>query len=598
MEFTADLDDIRFVLYEQLDVEKDLRDIEKYADFDRDTFDAMLDEAYTLAREVFDPINAVGDREGCKLDMATGSVTTPDCFKPAWNTMAEGGWISVTAPTDAGGIGAPSTLGVVVAEMFSGSAMAFQMYPGLTAAAARVMYRFGTDRMKEWSELAFTGQWGGTMCLTEAEAGSDVGDNRCKAVPQADGSYLLEGEKIFISGGDQDLTENIVHLVLARTPDSQPGTKGLSLFVVPKFRINDDNSLGERNGAFVVGIEEKMGIHGSATCVLNLGAQGPCVGWLLGEEHQGIELMFTMMNEARIGVGSQGVALAAAAYQYALEYTKERKQGSSIRNFKDPSAPKVTINQHPDVRRMLMTMKCQVEAMRSMLYKLGHRHDVAENCGDDEKEARLMGRVDLLVPILKSHCTDVGYEVAVIALQCLGGFGYIGEYPVEQVVRDLKIASVYEGTNGIQAMDLLGRKLRMKGGALFMEWMQDGMKACAEGKAEGFETECALIEKSINAIGAAAMHLGGLGGQGKLEVAMLQAVPFQRAFGTVQLAIECLEQARVAKKVIARDGESPLLVGKGLNLSFYVHNILPTAVGLVKAVTSGDDSCLDERLFV
>jgi hypothetical protein len=448
----------------------------------------------------------------------------------------------------------------------------------------------------------FTGQWAGTMCLTEAGAGSDVGENRCKALPSgdADGAHLLEGEKIFISSGDHDLTDNIVHLVLARTPGSPPGTKGLSLFAVPKFLVTDDEAgaLGERNGAFVTKIEEKMGIHGSPTCVLELGGRAPCRGWLVGDEHQGIRIMFHMMNEARIGVGAQGVALSAAAYHYALGYAKERLQGSAADKLRDPTAPRVPIVEHPDVRRMLMTMKVYTETMRSMLYRLGHRNDVATCAGvDPEKAERYLSRVELLVPILKAHCTDLGFESGVLAIQVLGGYGFIGEYPVEQLVRDAKITSLYEGTNGIQALDLLGRKLRQKGGALLMEWMQDAKVESNLLREIGYGAEADALAEAVDACGAAAMHLGGLSMGGRTDGAMLQAYPFLQMMGWTHLALEASNQARAAKRAIERDGSTPHRDGKLLNLKFYVANLLPQAIALGERIRSGDDAALDPRLF-
>lgn len=599
LDYTIDLEDIRFVLYDQLKVVEDLAQIERYAEFDKDIYDGTLDEASRVATEVLAPINAVGDRVGCTLDVETGQITTPEGFKEAWDTIAEGGWISLTASPEVGGVGLPAAMHMAVTEMFTGAAMAFWMYAGLTGAAARVIAEHGPEHLRQpVAELMFTGKWGGTMCLTEAGAGSDVGENRARATPLEGepGTYLLEGEKIFISSGDQDLTENVIHLVLARTPDSPPGTKGLSLFLVPKFRFDHGSrALGERNGAYVVGIEEKMGIHGSSTCTLELGGRAPCHGWLVGEEHEGIKIMFLMMNEARVGVGCQGVAMGSAAYHYALAYAKERTQGPKAESWKDPEAPRVAITEHPDVRRMLMSMKVQVEAMRSMLYRLGHRMDVAHH--DPAQREKLMGRVDLLVPILKAHCSDLGFDIASTAVQVLGGYGYIGEYPVEQVLRDARICGIYEGTNGIQAMDLVGRKMQTRGGALFMEWMQDGFKECQLGSAAGFEAEADAITKAINQTGAAAMHLGGLGGQGNLSGVLLQAYPFLKLFGTVHLALESLNQARAAGVAIEARGETPHLAGKALNLKYYVANILPGAVALAKSVTASDESCMDERLF-
>lgn len=598
--FAVDLEDIRFVLFEQLAVHEEYAAIPSYAGFDRQVYEATLEEAARIATEVLAPINVTGDREGCTLD-ADGNVRTATGYKEAWKTVSEGGWVAVSAPPEVGGVGMPLAMGMSVVEMFIGAAMAFEMFPGLTAGAARVIAEFGLEGKRgTWAQQMFTGKWGGTMCLTEAGAGSDVGENRCKAVPVAGepGAYLLEGEKIFISGGDQDLTENIVHLVLARTPGSPAGTKGLSLFAVPKFLVNDDLSNGPRNGAYVTKIEEKMGIHGSPTCVIELGGRAPCKGWLVGGEHEGIKIMFHMMNEARIGVGAQGVALTAAAYHYAVEYAKTRTQGSSTANLRDPEAPRVPISEHPDVRRMLMTLKVYAETSRSMLYRLGHRADLAGQASvDPAKREKYMRRVELLVPILKAHCTDLGFEAGALAVQVLGGYGFIGEYPVEQLVRDAKITSLYEGTNGIQAMDLLGRKLRQQGGALFMEWMQDSLAECELGKAEGFASEADALAKSVNACGAAAMHLGAMGAQGQLDGALLQGYPLLQMMGWIHLGLEALNQARVAKQMIGAHGETAHRKGKLLNLQFFVANLLPQAVALGKRIQSGDTSALDPSLF-
>jgi alkylation response protein AidB-like acyl-CoA dehydrogenase len=598
LSFDVDLEDIKFVLFDQLLVQEEYQDISKYAGFDRMTYEATLDEAGRIAREVLAPINLVGDREGCRLE-AGGNVKTPTGFKEAWNEVSSGGWSAVSVAPEHGGTGMPHVIGMAVVEMHIGAAMAFQMFPGLTSAAARVIARHGpAGRKEEVARKMFTGEWAGTMCLTEAGAGSDVGENRCRALPVGDGSFTLTGEKIFISGGDHDLTSQIVHLVLARTPDSPPGTKGLSLFLVPKFLFGADLSLGERNGIFVSKIEHKMGIHGSPTCVLELGSQKSCTGWLVGAEYEGIKIMFEMMNEARIGVGAQGVSISAAAYHYARLYATDRLQGSSTANLRDPAAVRVPIVTHPDVKRMLMTMKVTTEAMRSFLYRLGHRNDVAESeDADASKREKYLERVDLLVPILKAYCTDLGFENATTAVQVLGGYGFIGEYPVEQLVRDGKIMSIYEGTNGIQALDLLGRKLRQKGGALFMDWMQDALKECAMGKTEGFGPECEALEKAVNATGAAAMTLGQLGATGKLDNALAVAYPFLQMMGNVHLGLESLNQARAARRVIASEGDTPHRRAKLANLKFYVANLLPMALAHGKRVQSGDDSCLDQALF-
>ena len=527
-------------------------------------------------------------------------MTTPDGYGEAWKQFCEGGWVGPRAEPELGGAGLPAILGALLNEMFSGANVAFNMYAGLTGAAARVVVKFAQEKWRQpVAEKLFTGEWTGTMCLTESGAGSSVGDNRAKATPSEDeeGVYLLEGEKIFITGGDNDFTDNIVHLVLARTPGAPSGIKGLSLFLVPKFIFDDDMKVGERNGAHVLRIEHKMGINGSATCVLGLGAKGPCKGWLLGEEHQGIQLMFHMMNEARIGVGMQGLAMGSASFQYARHYAKERVQGTSMREIKNADAPRIPIVQHPDVRRMLMTQKVKVETVRAMCYRLARDFDIAELSDDEGERKRLAERIDLLVPIVKSMATDLGFDVAVTGVQIYGGYGYTAEFPVEQLVRDAKIQSIYEGTNGIQALDLLGRKMRISGGKLFMDWMQDAQKDAEAAGTEGFEKQAASLGKGIQAVAASAMHIAGLGQGGNMEAALQYAVPFLNAFGWVVLGLEALDQARVAKRLIDGDKETALLRGKLLNLDFFVANLLPQAIGLAKSIQSGDSSCLDETLF-
>ena len=596
--YVADATDINFVLFEQLKIHEVFANFPAYAGFDKDTYENVVAEIIRVSEEVLGPVDKISDRQGVKFDGA-GNVTTPEAFKGAWTALAEGGWIGIDAAADVGGSGLPHLIGLVTHELLAGSAMAFAMYPGLTASCARVVAKFAMPAQREMvATKMFTGQWAGTMCLTEAAAGSDVGSNRCAAnrtdVP---GEYLLEGEKIFISGGDQDLTENIIHAVLARTPDAPAGTRGLSLFLVPKYNFDAEGNLGSRNGAFVSGIEHKMGIMGSATCTLVLGADGPCKGYLFGAEGEGMPIMFHLMNEARIGVGNQGLGKAWAAYQNALAYAKDRTQGSSIDQFKNADAPRVAIVAHPDVRRNLMLQKCRIEALRGLIYRMGFYSDVAEHSTDAAAKEQAQDRMELLTPIVKGHGTDVGFDCTVLALQIFGGAGYTQEYPAEQHVRDAKITSVYEGTNGIQAMDLLGRKMRMKGGGLVMGWMADAQATCARGRDAGLAAEADLIEKAVQTTGATAMHLAGLGGAGNLAGAMVNATPFLELMGIVMLAVESLEQAIVAKAVIERDGENTHLAGKLLNVRFYVRNILPKATAISKSIQGDDYACLDERLF-
>lgn len=601
-EYVVDIRDIKFVLFEQLKVHEELASIPRYESFDKDMYEAILDMARDLAENTVAPVNKVGDREGVKLD-GEGNVTTPDCFKPAYQAIAEAGLIAASTDAEFGGQGIPHVIDVATHEMLSGAATAFNMYPGLTRAAANLLTWEGTPAWIRDTAVhrMLGGQWGGTMCLTEAGAGTAVGDNRARAEPTADPNvFHLTGEKVFISGGDQDLVSNILHLVLARLPDAPPGTKGLSIFVVPKFMFDSSGTLGARNDAKVVGIEHKMGINGSATCTLALGATGTCVGYLLGAVGQGMEIMFRMMNEARIGVGIQSLGLASGAYQNALAYTRDRVQGSAVEAFREADPPRIAINQHPDVRRMLLKMKCQVEGMRSLVYSVANRFDRTHHGNDSEKEY-LLGLVELMTPIVKSHISDRGFDVCVTALQCFGGYGYIGEYPAEQYVRDAKITSIYEGTNGIQAMDLLGRKMRKGSGMLFMSWLNEantelercrGIAALAD--------EVALLERARDQLGQTAMHLGMVGQQGNLRGAMLQASPFLELFGTVVIGLHSIWQARVAHEAIqngATGADLKFYKGKVANARFYMKNILPSATAMAKSIQAGDESCLEEGLF-
>ncbi|MEM9453236.1 MAG: acyl-CoA dehydrogenase [Myxococcota bacterium] len=599
--FKVDIDDVEFVFFDQLRAHERLAKVEDYSELDEETYRATLREIKRMAEEVLHPVDHNGDKQGCSLD-DEGNVTTPDGYREAWQRMAEGGWVAVSGPPELGGSGMPRIIALLCNEIFHSGCMAFMMYPGLTGAAGRMVEAFGSEAQRQLvTAKLYSGEWSGTMCLTESGAGSSVGDNRCKATPLEgeDGAFLLEGEKIFISGGDNDMVENIIHLVLARTPGSPEGTKGLSLFLVPKFEFDAEGNLGERNGAKVVGIEHKMGINGSATCVLALGAEKPCKGWLIGKERRGIELMFQMMNEARIGVAGQGAATCNAAYQYAVQYASERVQGTTLMRTRDAEAQRVSIIEHPDVRRMLMTLQVVAATTRAACMRVAFDEDIAHAEGDAKEAEKLRRRMDLLIPVLKAHCTDLAFEMASTAVQVYGGYGFVKEYPVEQLVRDSKIQAIYEGTNGIQAMDLLGRKMRINGGALFMEWMADAQMVLQEAGKEGFGAQAGAIQRAIGQLGASAMHLGKLAGDRKVDTAFLQAVPFLKTFGYTLLGIEALDQARVAKKLIAKHGEEkPLWVRKVAGLDFYVNHLLPQAVAWAKTVQSGDESPLDERVFL
>ena len=601
-EFTLDIRDIRFVIFEQLKVHEAFKKVPRYADFDHSTYEDMLQAAADIAAGSLAPCNKAGDRAGCKLD-ADGNITTPPGFKEAWAAVAQAGLISTGMDAARGGIGLPHAVDAAITEILTGANTAFNIYSGLARAAANLLAAgYGPDWLCDLViPKMVAGEWGGTMCLTEAGAGTAVGDNRCKAEPtEEDGVYRLTGEKMFISGGDNDFTENIVHLVLARLPDAPPGTRGLSIFLVPKFHFDRTGAMGGRNDAKVVGIEHKMGINGSATCVLALGANGPCTGWLLGKPGQGMEIMFHMMNEARIGVGIQALALASTSYQNSLAYAKDRVQGSAVERFREADPPRLTINQHPDVRRMLATQQAYVGAMRSLCLTVANRLDRA-TFGDPNEAEYLLGLVELMTPIVKAHCSDIGFESCTLAVQVYGGYGYIGEYPVEQNLRDAKISSIYEGTNGIQAMDLLGRKMRKGNGILFMNWLNECNEELERCRATGaLDEEVSALERARDQVGAAAMYLGGLGMQGNMKGAMLQATPFLNLFGTVVLGMHGLWQARIAHEALQGEvsaDDRKFYKSKLLNTRFYTKNILPRATAISKAIQAGDESCLEEGLF-
>ncbi len=593
--FNVNMRDIHFVLFEQLKVQEQLEGIDKFAEFDLDLYKSMLDEAERVATEALAPANAPGDRAGCTLN-EEGDVILPEAYGPAWSAMVEGGWFGVAAPQEHGGIGLPEVINVAIGEMFTGANTALMMYPGLTFGAGNLLRTYGSDWMKEKClEKLFTGQWIGTMALTEAGAGSAVGDCRCKATAtDEEGVYLIEGEKIFISCGDANYADNVIHLVLARVPGAPNGTAGLSIFMVPKHDVES----GDRNGVDVVGLEHKLGIQGSATCTLAFGAGQPCRGYLIGNENEGIRIMFAMMNEARLEVGLQGQATAAAAYLNALAFAKERIQGPKLENIADPNAESVEIVNHPDVRRMLMRMKVATETMRSFLYATALRITLAEHGDPDQHDAH-ESNVELMTPICKAHCSDLGFEMCVTALQTLGGYGYCTEYPVEQYMRDAKIASIYEGTNGIQAMDLVGRKLPKGSGKLVMAWMAETGKLLNEAKAV-FAEEVGQLQTAVQGIGGTMMHIGGMAGGGNLNGAMLQATPFLEQFGTVILGVHAAEQALAAHQALeagASGADEAFYRGKIANLKFYVHNFLPRAHALVEQIRSGDESALDPVLF-
>ncbi len=453
--YTAPLRDMQFILHELLKMDRYQNVLSGFNEATPDTVKAILEGAAQLSQEVLQPLNKVGDREGCRLEK--GKVTTPSGFKEAYAAVIEGGWTGLIGDPTYGGQGLPYVLGLAVSEMMASANMAFTMYPGLTSGAMEAIEIGGTEAQKAlYLPKMIAGQWTGTMNLTEPHCGTDLGLLRTKAEPQSDGSYRMTGTKIFISAGEHDLAENIIHLVLAKIPGGPDGVKGISLFIVPKFLVNPDASLGDRNAVSCGAIEEKMGIHGNATCVMNYDG---AVGYLIGEEHKGLRTMFIMMNAARLGVAVQGLSQAEVAYQNAAAYCKDRVQGRSLTGVKAPDKPADPLIVHPDIRRMLMTVKVFQEGARALAYWAGLQVDIIRKHPDPETRRKAEDLLGLLTPVMKTYFTDMGFTSANLCLQCFGGHGYIAEWGMEQFVRDARIAQIYEGANGIQALDLVGRKL-------------------------------------------------------------------------------------------------------------------------------------------
>jgi alkylation response protein AidB-like acyl-CoA dehydrogenase len=475
------------------------------------------------------------------------------------------------------------------------------MYPGLTHGAGKLVEEFGTPEQKKiFLKNLYTGKWTGTMLLTEACAGSDVGALETTAKKNPDGTYSISGSKIFISGGEHDMAENIIHPVLARIEGAPAGTKGITLFLVPKYRVNADGSLGAFNDVVCTGIEHKMGIHGNATCSLTLGGKGECIGTLLGEENKGMKAMFVMMNEARLLVGMQGFSCATTAYMYAVNYAKERVQGP---NLMKPAGGGVAIIQHPDVRRQLLIMKSYVEAMRSLLYFIGYCNDVIAVSDDAAVKEKYQGFIEILTPVAKGYVTDRAFEVCNHAIQVYGGYGFIEEYPVAQLMRDCRITMIYEGTNGIQAMDLLGRKLGMNKGKVFMELMGEIQKAIKESKAHAVLAPfTAQVEAALNKLGETAMHMGKTAMSDKVMNAFAFAHPFLEATGDVVMAWMLLWRATIAASKLegAKKKDVPFYEGQLKSLEFFTCNVLPVTFGKMEVIKATNGAIVDisEESFI
>ncbi|MDB4887537.1 MAG: Acetyl-CoA dehydrogenase-like C-terminal domain protein [Gemmatimonadetes bacterium] len=575
--YKAPLDEIRFLLEDVHDVGQ-LAAMPGYEEATPDLLFAVLEEGARLCEEVLQPINQTGDAEGCHLEQ--GRVTTPTGFRAAYDAYRSGGWSAITSAPEFGGQGLPHLARFVFDEMLCSANLSFSMYPGLSHGASNLLERFGDDALKaRFLPKLVDGSWMGTMCLTEAHAGTDLGIIRTRAVPVDEGAYAVSGTKIFISSGDHDLAGNIIHLVLARLPDAPAGTRGISLFLVPKLLPGDDGSAASANGVVTGAIEHKMGIKANSTCVLNF---ENARGWLVGEPHKGMRAMFTMMNGARLGVGLQGLGVAEVAYQNALAYARDRLQGRSLTGPKNPREEADAIIVHPDVRRMLMTMKAYTEGMRALAYWVGMLMDVEHRHGEAGRREEAADLLALMTPVIKAFFTDVGSEVTNLALQCYGGHGYIREFGMEQFVRDVRITQIYEGTNGVQAMDLLGRKVPDEGGRLARRFFTLAGTELAAARADAAVAGIAapvadaleLLQRTTTAVMGRA--------QANPEEIGAAAAEYLRMFGLVAVGWMWVRMATVAARQGGARNDARLATAR-----FYVTRLLPQVTSLAAQVAAG-----------
>ncbi|SLN29022.1 acyl-CoA dehydrogenase C-terminal domain-containing protein [Oceanibacterium hippocampi] len=593
--YEAPVKDIRFVLNDLIGVQK-YANLPHFSEATPDVIDAILEEGGKFLSEVIQPLNQVGDHEGCTWK--DGEVTTPTGFKDAYKAYCEAGWGTLSSDPDYGGQGLPHYLGIVFAEMMSSANLAFGMYPGLSHGAYEALRQHGTDEQKAmFLPKLVSGEWTGTMNLTEPHCGTDLGLMRTKAEPNDDGTYRVSGTKIFISAGEHDLAENIIHLVLAKIPGGPEGIKGVSLFLVPKFRIEADGSLGDRNGVSCGSIEEKMGIHGNSTCVLNY---DNAIGYLIGEPHRGMRAMFTMMNAARIGVGMQGLGIAEVAYQNAVVYARERIQGRSISGVKAPEQAADPIIVHPDVRRMLLQIRAFTEGSRAFALWAGVSLDLAESASDASERRDAEDFLALVTPVLKSFLTDGGFEAANLAMQCYGGHGYIREWGMEQFVRDARITQIYEGANGVQALDLVGRKLSANMGRSLRQFFHPVDRFLQENMGDP------EMKDVVMPLAKAFAHLQ----QGTLWIAEnglknpdnagAASSDYLKLFGLVALGFMWGRTVKVAREKLANGADDPpFLETKLATARFFFARMLPETSSLVAKINAGADSlmALDAEAF-
>ena len=586
--YKAPVDDALFLLNDVFHIDR-YGNLPGFSDASPDVVEAVLREAAKFSEEVLTPLNRVGDKEGCKR-AADGSVTTPTGFKDAYKQIIDGGWIGISVPAEYGGQGLPATMTVMVNEFLCSANMAFAMYPGLTQGAIAALLVHASDALKKkYVPKMVEGVWTGTMNLTEPHCGTDLGLLRAKAVKQGDGSYKITGTKIFISAGEHDLSQNIIHLVLARIEGAPAGTKGISLFVVPKFLVKDDGSIGARNAVTCGSIEEKMGIHGNSTCVMNYDG---ATGWLIGEENRGLNAMFTMMNEARLGVGVQGLALSEVAYQNAAIYAKERLQGRAISGVKYPDKPADPIIVHPDVRRTLMTIRAFNEAARALVMWTALKSDIAHRSDNEKDRKSADDHMGLLTPVIKGVLTDGGFANAVMAQQVYGGHGYIAEHGMEQFVRDARIAQIYEGANGIQALDLVGRKLGKDGGRAIMAFFNEVQNYLKE------RTNNDAMNVYLKPLGQSLAHLQEASmwfmqnAMAKPDNAGAGSYDYMHLFGLVALGyMWCL----IAEAALARkgNGAAPGMDAKLVTARFFMDRLLPETATRLARIKAGSGSMME-----
>ena len=603
----VDSRDVSFTLFEMLEVEK-LNRYDYFKEFDRSVYEDTLKLAEEIALEQFYPSNVDGDRIGLQFDPTHNEVKVPESFQRAFNAYREAGFHVLPFPQEMGGMGLPNAISVAAGEYFNAGNTALTMYCGSITGAIHIIQAFGSEEIRKmFIPKMMEGKWGGTMCLTEPTAGSDVGALKTKAVKQPDGTYLITGQKIFISNGEHDLTENIIHPVLARIEGDPEGTKGISIFLVPKNLINPDGKLGPRNDVYCAGIEHKMGLKGNATATLNFGENNKCVGYLLGHEREGLKVMFMLMNAARIHTGLQAGAVSSAAYMHALNYAKERIQGSHITELMNKNAPKVAIIEHPDVKRMLLYMKSTIEGMRMLCYFLSYHEDIEHVSPLEEERKEALGIVEILTPIVKAGISDAGWLVTAEAMQVYGGYGYCQEYPVEQYARDVKVFSIYEGTNAIQSLDLLMRKILLNPGRTnytvlkkFIGETLTRAKGIVDDKyitpvAKGMEK----LDEMIN------MMTGQLMGGQVVDVAA-NATPFQQAMFPLILAWLHLWSLTITvpkcralqgdtkgedlKKLIENNTEAAYYFGRMLSAQFFIGAEFPKFFGRVDCIMNNDPS--------